>query len=260
MALRKEEILYRIVELLERDIKGRPLYSWVLLAILYSFVVWLPFAGWIGYQQFQKYKELEQVKREKLRLLHLKERQIASYKRKLKEIETAYNILHSFFSEKKLAKLNRMLNAKLTSLEIQKKDKFIETPIVYQTFNYPLRLPKLPIEGQTIGGVNFTPKTVRDFQTAVGYFYRKYKDLKRSPLKGKIDISLSGDELYLTFKRSPRGTIKLYPVRYLGFISDMRKIEDIPVSGFKTSSQNRFWSEIFIGWQLNLGTGRLGGF
>jgi len=259
MALRKEEILYRIVEFLERDIRGRPLYSWLLLGVLYSFVIWLPLAGWVGYQKYQKYKELEEIKAQKLRLLHLKERQIISYKRKLKEIEIAYKTLHVFFSDGKLAKLERIVNGKLDNFQ-SGKAKYIETPLVYRTFNYPLRLPKLPIDGQTLDGVTFTSKTVMDFQTAVNYFYRKYKDLKRNPLRGKVEASLSGNEVVLTLKRSPKGTVLIFPVRYLGFISDMRKLGDIPVSGFKTSTQEGFWSEIFLGWNLKLDNERSGGF
>ena len=132
MALRKEEILYRIVEFLERDIRGRPLYSWLLLGVLYSFVIWLPLAGWVGYQKYQKYKELEAIKAQKLRLLHLKERQIISYKRKLKEIEIAYNTLNNFFSSKKIAQLEQLLNIKLRKLHKNSKN-YIETPLVYRT-------------------------------------------------------------------------------------------------------------------------------
>jgi len=261
MAIRKEEILYRIVEFLERDIRGKPLYSWLLLGVLYSFVIWIPLAGWIGYQKYQKYKALELVKLEKIRIYQSKKRQLENYKRKIKEVEIAYNILHTFFSDGKLARLQQMLDSKLKTFQSKVIDtRYIKTPLVYKSFNYPLRLPKLSIEGQTLAGVTFTAKFVRDFQNAVNYFNRKYKDLEKSPLRGKVKASLSGDELVLTLKRSPKGTISIVPVRYLGFVSDMRKMGDIPVIGFKPSSRPGFWSEIFLGWNLQLDNQHSGGF
>jgi len=115
----KKEIFVKLLELLEKDFRGRPLYQWILQGILRSFVIWIPLSLWIGYQKYADIKKLEKVKNEKLQILKTKNRQYQGYLSKLNDIKIAYRELKKYFMEEEIKSLKKKLDSILIKRKVR---------------------------------------------------------------------------------------------------------------------------------------------
>ena len=254
----KNEIIYKVWEVLEYEIRGKPVYKWFLYILEFSFLIWIPLAIWIGYSMYKELNKLEYSLQEKHRLLQHEYAKIKRLKQKIGDINEAYKALATFFNPEELQKLKKNINAYVFNLQRISKVGLIKTPILYKTFNYPLHIPPPPVESQTLPDINFSSKSVQDFVEAFRTFNRKYKDLK--PIRGNVKISIEGKSLILTFKRKRNGLLELKPVRYLGFISNMKYLEDIPTIASIPPEAKQFRTNVFIGWILQIVNKNKGGF
>jgi hypothetical protein len=250
----KKEILVKILEFLEKDIRGKPLYQWILRGLLYSFVVWIPITLWIGYQKYNEITRLKAIKNQKLQLLRSKERQYQYYLSKLNDIKIAYEELKKYFREEEIELLKKKLDMllKKNKLFAGGDKKIIFQSLGYDNFNYPLKFSSFYKQWQSVSlpDINFTSRAVQDFNEAMKTLFGKYSDLKERKLIGDVKVSLNGNRIILTFEPG-KGLLKIEPIRLLGFISDIKKVPAYPaVSFLRTREEFSDWSQLYIGWKL----------
>jgi len=253
----KKEIFVKLLELLEKDFRGRPLYQWILQGILRSFVIWIPLSLWIGYQKYADIKKLEKVKNEKLQILKAKDRQYQSYLSKLNDIKIAYRELKKYFMEEDIESLKKKLDSILIKRKAHygKNTKSIVQSLGYNNYNYPLKFSSFYKNWTSVSlpGIKFNSKAVEYFNKGVQTFYTKYLDLKKGKIIGDVKVSLNGNRIILTFEPKNSGLLKVEPVRLMGFISDIRKVSAYPAISFlRTREGFSEWSQLYLGWFLKL--------
>jgi hypothetical protein len=250
----KKEILVKILEFLEKDIRDKPLYQWILRGLLYSFVIWIPITLWIGYQKYNEITRLKAIKNQKLQLLRSKERQYQNYLSKLNDIKIAYRELKKYFREEEIELLKKKLDMllKKNKLFAGGDKRIIVQSVGYDNFNYPLKFSSFYTQWQSVSlaDINFTSRAVQDFNEAMKTLFGKYSDLKERKLIGDVKVSLNGNRIILTFEPG-KGLLKIEPIRLLGFISDIKKVPAYPaVSFLRTREEFSDWSQLYIGWKL----------
>ncbi|RTZ70475.1 MAG: hypothetical protein DSZ30_00725 [Aquificaceae bacterium] len=253
----KKELLVKILEFLEKDIKGKPLYQWVLQGLLYSFVIWIPLSLWLGYQKYTDVKKLEKIRDKKLQILQTKNRQYQNYLSKLNDIKIAYKELKKYFKEEEIELLKRKLDDFLSKRRIFRieKEKVIVQSLGYDNYNYPLKFSSFYKKWQSVSlpEIKFTSKAVQDFNSGVQTYYTKYLDLKEKPIIGDVNVSLNGNRIILTFEPKKNGLLKVKVVRLVGFISDIKKVPAYPAISFlRTREKLSEWSQLYLGWFLKL--------
>jgi hypothetical protein len=250
----KKEILIKSLEFLEKDIRGKPLYRWILQGLLYSFAIWIPITIWIGYQKYTEIERLKHLKNQKLQLLSSKERQYQQYLSKLNDIKIAYMELKKYFREERIELIRRKLDKLLNQRKLlaNGNNRFIVQSLGYDNFNYPLRLSSFYTQWQSVSlpDINFNSKAVKDFNDSVKVYFGKYTDLKDRDILGDVKVSLNGNKLILTFEPG-KGLLKIEPIRLVGFISDIKRVPAYPAISFlKTREEFSDWSQLYIGWKL----------
>jgi len=253
----KKEILVKFLEFLEKDIKGKPLYQWILQGLLYSFAIWIPLSLWLSYQKYSDIRKLEKIKNGKLQMLQAKNRQYQNYLAKLNDIKIAYRELKKYFKEEEIELLKKKLDNILSKRKLFVNDdkKIIAQSLGYDNYNYPLKFSSFYKRWQSVSlpEIKFTSKAVQAFNDGVRTYYTKYVDLKEKPIIGDIKVSLNGNRIILTFESKKNGLLKVEPVRLLGFIPDIRKVPAYPAIAFlRTREKFSGWSQLYLGWVLKL--------
>ena len=245
------------LDYLNRPIYGRSILSWLKLAFIYSFVIWLAITGWKGYLFYQNYQNLINKRNIKISQLNRLKASLKNYKRKIEDINLAYKEISRTFSPKRIALLKEKINSLVEEIKSKKSGKNIYpyNPYRFVTFNYPIRLDQFfgKLESVTIDGISFSSKAVSDYKNALRGVYSAFLRLSRRNITGKVKITMVGNKIALFFVRGG-GALSVKTIGLKGLIGNAEKVPFFPTTTyFYRSSENLpNLTQIFFGWDFEI--------
>jgi hypothetical protein len=239
---------------------GKPLFDWLKLLLLYSFVIWFSITGWKAYQDFKEYKKLLQQEKNLQHRLKLKQKIVRKYKQKLQDIQTAYNEAKTIFSKDKVNNLVLRVNTEIMAINKLVNSQLLKNsinPYRIKTFNlrYDYLAPLKDLTYFSLKGIPFKSELLNYFKASFRFTYKRWKAFREKPLRGEVDVSLVGNNIILYLKPSINGYLIFKPIFWNGIVYEPQRAYVFPTLSFyeqPLSMKNIKISPLFFGWYLTL--------
>jgi len=242
------------------EIAGKPLLSWIILIILYSFIIWISIIIYNGYQFYKEYTLLiTKIKNEK-NIIRAKKEILSEYYRKLADVTVAYNEISKYFNKKQVEQLIKKLNIEIKKIEKYSSNIILKNVINFyriETFNVKQRSKiHLDSTGYTLNNIPFKSFIINKFQESLNKDVKNNKLFK--PLKMKVEITLLNNKIVMYLAPSNQSIFEIEPLLWKGLIKDPYRIYIFPVESFfyrEGIMSNNFISPIYMGWKIKLNEG-----
>jgi len=259
--MRTEELVSKIYEASEKlseilsyEFRGKTVAGWLGVLIQYSFVIWLGLGAWKGYQYYLEFSKLKQQLDRKERTLKNAQSRYSYLKRRIEDINTAYNSVSNIFSRSSVALLKRKINRAFKELN---KQEFIVSPVKYGGFNYQFRLGYKffsSVKGVSLPDFSFRSDITERFKSSLNNELHKMWQNRERTVWGTVELTLRGNRILMYFDRKGR-SLKLVPKSYVGFVKSIYQTEGFLQASFvpyEALKNNLSYSFALIGWDFSL--------
>jgi hypothetical protein len=218
----------------------------------YSFILWFAIIGYILYQFFIEFRTVQIKKEELLKNYRTKKSILTRQKKKLKNIETSYQVLKNIFTSEQVKQIKQELNKEISNIYTHLLSKNLAPINPYKVEKFNLKenyrfLTKVPTI--SLNDIEFYSDVNRYYSDYLENLFEKNEDNKKRYLK--VQLSSRGNYLILYASYTTGYSILSGSrIKSIGFISDVFKYPAFITASTLPASGN--YSNLYFGWLFEL--------
>jgi len=253
------ETVEKVNAFLAKEIFNKPIRDWLLIAIKYSFVLWLSIMAYTAVFYYKKISKVNKEIENKIKILENKKLQKRKLLIKLKEINKTYRLAYKYFNKRKLNSLQKKINTFYNEKILNKTSPFIVSPIKLESFNYKINVSRdLFQKFQTITLEEFR------FSSLISKYFTNFllknadKNINTQKVVTKtLSVSLTrqnSNTFILVARKNIRGPLELHLSVNYPFIKDIYKTGYIATTflSFDALRNQNTYSPLLIKWQFTI--------